>query len=103
MVCLFTGCPVPNVTWFHFDESIHSDGRRQVLKDHFNEHLTSSSGYTLCLLKIQRLSMEDVGEYRCVGENSEGNASSDPTIVEIINTAGMQRVLLCIFFVSCQL
>ena len=68
--CLFTGCPNPNVTWFHNDTALTPHGER--VKDVIYSH----GDVTYSYLTINNVSKEDEGRYRCYGDNNVGNVSS---------------------------
>ncbi|XP_067664556.1 contactin-5-like [Haliotis asinina] len=59
--CIFTGRPIPDVTWQH-------QGR--VLTDHANRRNITA------YLTIESVTVEDVGMYNCTAENEEGSSSA---------------------------
>ena len=67
--CVFSGCPPPNVTWFHNDSAISPGGRVTSI-------VHPSHSLTICHLDISDVLDVDVGLYKCVGENPGGVKSS---------------------------
>ena len=69
--CVFSGCPSPNVTWFHNNTVLSPGGR--VEYDIYTQHRI-----TICFLTIHNVSEADRGLYKCVGGNPGGIVSSSP-------------------------
>lgn len=69
-LCVFTGCPSPNVTWFHNNSVVPPGGR--VEYDLYVQH-----SVTVCHLTITNVSEADRGMYKCVGNNPGGSATSE--------------------------
>ena len=69
-LCVFTGCPSPNVTWFRNDSVLLPGGRVEY-------EVHAQHRVTVCELMIKNVSEADIGAYRCVGDNPGGNTSSE--------------------------
>lgn len=67
--CVFSGCPAPDVTWFHKNTALTHGGRVD-----YEQYILPR--ITVCHLKISNVSEEDTGTYKCVGGNDAGNSSS---------------------------
>ena len=76
--CVFTGCPPPNVTWFHND-TVLLPGGRVAVEVYMHHRLT------ICHLTINNVSETDTGPYMCVGDNVGGNSSSNTVDLQISN------------------
>ena len=69
ITCVFEGCPVPSVTWYH--KGVPVEFNERVESVHISTHT-----FTVCDLTIRTVSLDDTGEYECVGGNGYGNDSS---------------------------
>ncbi len=65
MMCVFQGCPTPNVMWFHNGEPVQADGVAIKISQF------SQSTFTTSELIIPVMREEDTGSYVCQGENGE--------------------------------
>ncbi len=70
-MCVLTGCPSPNVTWFHNNSVVQPGGRVEY------ELERKSHSITFCYLRISNLSEADIGLYKCVANNPGGSDMSD--------------------------
>lgn len=78
-LCVLTGCPSPNVTWFHNDAVIQPGGRVE-----YDLQITSHT-VTFCELTISNVSEADIGVYKCVGDNPGGSDMSEDADL-VLNT-----------------
>lgn len=67
--CVFTGCPIPDVSWYHNGTRIQNDNKTKIRDIPFR-------GLKLCSLMIDGVTTRDVGNYQCIGSNIKGNLSS---------------------------
>ena len=70
--CNATGTPTPSISWTKDDLSFSSSGDQRVSFTQQNAKLT-----------VTNLSRADSGQYRCVANNSEGNATSNAAILNV--------------------
>ena len=86
-MCVLTGCPSPNVTWFHNDSVVQPGGRVE-----YEVHVTSHS-VTLCHLTISNVSEADIGLYKCVGNNPGGSDMSEyaDLVLDTVQDSESQR------------
>ena len=82
--CVFSGCPAPNVTWFHENNELEHGGR-------VNYKLHIQSRHTVCHLTISNVSEQDTGTYKCVGGNDAGNSSSDLVDLKIMEEKSLTK------------
>ena len=67
--CVFTGCPIPDVSWYHNGTLVQSDNKTEISN-------VPIHGLKLCSLRIDGVTTRDVGNYQCIGSNIKGNYSS---------------------------
>ena len=79
MMCVFQGCPIPNITWFHNDVEIHMDERRTIEQ----EPLTA---FTTSTLTVRSVTSEDLGSYRCQANNGEYKVNSNSGSVTLASS-----------------
>ena len=72
--CIFKGNPSPEVTWFHNGQRVSADSRRTI-------EVTPFSSYVMCNLKIEGMTQEDLGNYKCHGNNTYGSKDTDCGVV----------------------
>lgn len=78
--CVFTGCPIPDVSWYHNGTRIESDNKTKISSFPFQN-------IKVCSLAIERITTRDVGNYQCIGSNIKGNFSSQ--VVQLTMEHGM--------------
>ncbi len=85
IVCGFTACPTLTVSWERNGQSLMPGGRISMTSDSFPEgHVTTK----LSTLKINRVTQEDNGEYKCIGQNQYGSAEGTAPLSIPGTTAG---------------
>lgn len=72
--CVLTGCPPPEVRWYHNGTLIETGNQRKRLVT--NSFPFSQSQITVCTLSIAEVSATDIGNYQCFGNNTEGSIQS---------------------------
>lgn len=71
MECILEAHPVPDITWFHGDQSIMDSPRLKM-----SRKATSKDSYVL-KLEINNPTLEDGGNYRCNAFNSYGESNAN--------------------------
>lgn len=100
--CVFTGCPIPDVTWYHNGTLVQSDNKTEISDIPFH-------GLKLCSLRIDGVTTRDVGNYQCIGSNIKGNFSSqvvqltvrhDGMYIRVITISRLWKMLItsCRFY-----
>ena len=84
-LCVLTGCPSPNVTWFHNNSVVLPGGRVEY------EFSVTSHSVTFCHLTITNVSEADIGIYKCVGNNPGGSDMSEDADL-VLNTVNDAQV-----------
>lgn len=67
MMCVFQGIPSPTVTWYRNESSIHVDERTTITSTKISPAFTTST------LSVQAITSNDLGSYRCMGNNGDGS------------------------------
>ena len=83
--CVFRGKPSPEVTWFHNGQPVSEDSRRTISK-------VPQSPYVNCILSIDNVTQEDLGNYKCQGNNTYGSKDTEfGTVTSTTDTSSTSK------------
>lgn len=85
--CIATGLPLPNFMWSRESVNIISDSHISIVESIEGSNVTSS-------LTISDVQLSDAGSYSCIASNSEGDHTSDFTLI----VEG--KLILCIPYIT---
>ncbi len=71
--CGFSGCPVPTVIWKRNGRVLDADGRIGITTYEIPTRGSVHATSVLSTLTINSVSLDDHGEYECVGQNDYGS------------------------------
>lgn len=70
LTCAVSGSPVPNVTWYRNGNQINNGSSNALIHETLLELNVS---FTLSILELCPVTLEDAGEYSCHAMNTIGN------------------------------
>lgn len=82
--CVLSGCPVPDVEWYHGNEVVKVNDR--VRTDMIKSHEVVAGHLTILNLQEQ-----DSGSYHCKGTTDAGNATTNIVELTVEDTTRRKR------------